>query len=142
MRERRVLGPMLRRKVMVLLYRHAPDLQVLLLKRVKTEKGEWHPVTGNVEPHEPIPIAAVREVAEETGFDVRPEPLGLTHTYAAKGRRFHETMFVASVPQDEAVVLSEEHTESAWLGPDEARSRLNFAEQKRALDALVARIRK
>lgn len=129
----------LRRKVMVYLYRHAPTLQVLLLKRVKTDKGDWHPVTGNVEPHEHVRNAAAREVAEETGLGADPEPLGLTFTYEHKGKRFHETAYAARAAPDDEVELSEEHAEHAWLAPAEARERLSWPEQQKALDLLAQR---
>jgi 8-oxo-dGTP pyrophosphatase MutT (NUDIX family) len=130
----------LRRKVMVFLYRKTPGLEVLLLKRVKKEKGEWHPVTGNVEPHEPIPMAAVRETSEETGLDTaRPEPLGVMFTYESGRDRYHETAFAISVTPEAKVELSEEHTESAWLAPQAALERLHWPDQKRALEALVKR---
>lgn len=139
---------MLRKKVLVLVVRARPNPEVLLLKRVKSDKGDWHPVTGNVEPHEPIHAAAAREVEEETGLEMRPEPLGLTYTYEVKeGRskgRYHETCFWAKVPAgaDDTVTLSDEHTEHAWLPLDEAAKRLHFADQKRALDALAARLKR
>lgn len=133
----------LRRKVQVFLYRHNPALEVLLLKRAKADKGEWHPVTGNVEPHEQIRAAAIREVDEETMCEVDPEPLGVTFTYevpsGARKGRYHETAFAASVPTDEEIVLSDEHTGHEWVSVDEAMKRLNFADQKRALEALAKR---
>lgn len=133
----------LRRKVQVFLYRQKPQPQVLLLKRVKEDKGAWHPVTGNVEAHEPLRAAAMREAWEETGFEVEPEPLGVTFTYEVKeGRRpgrYHETAFAAKAPADEEVELSEEHTAAEWVSVDEAITRLQWPEQKRALEALVAR---
>ncbi|WKD59654.1 NUDIX hydrolase [Corynebacterium caspium] len=46
---------------------------VLLVKRADT--GEWTPVTGIVDPDEQPHDAAVREVKEETGLDVRIEAL-------------------------------------------------------------------
>jgi ADP-ribose pyrophosphatase YjhB (NUDIX family) len=112
---------------------------VLLLKRVKTDKGEWHPVTGNVEPHEQVRNAAMREALEETGCMVEPEPLGVTFTFEHKGKRFHETAYAARVAPDDEVELSEEHTEHAWVAPDEAAKRLSWPEQRKALDALVQR---
>lgn len=129
----------LRRKVMVFVYRNEPTLQVLLLKRVKTDKGDWHPVTGNVEPHEQVRNAAMREAMEETGLDVEPEPLGLTFTYEHKGKRFHETAYAARAAPDDEVELSEEHTAHEWLAPPEARGKLHWPEQQKALDLLVER---
>lgn len=134
----------LRRKVQVFLYRKTPEgLKVLLLKRAKTEKGLWHPVTGNVEAHEPIHAAAMREVEEETGFDVSPEPLGVTFTYelkdGARKGRYHETAYAARVEPGATETLSDEHTGAEWVAPGEAEKRLQWPEQKRALAALVSR---
>lgn len=133
----------LRRKVQVFVYRRNPGLEVLLLKRVKADKGEWHPITGNVEAHEQVRAAAQREAWEEVTCEVEPEPLGVTFTYEVKeGRnkgRFHETAFSAVVPADEVIELSEEHTAFEWVSPEEAMKRLAWPEQKKALEALVAR---
>jgi len=85
---------------MVFLYRRNPSLEVLLLKRKKTGKGDWHPITGNVEAHEAIPTAAARETKEETGIGIVPEPLGVTHTYELDGDRYHETAFCALERKD------------------------------------------
>ena len=134
---------MLRRKVQVFVYRHAPALEVLVLKRTRASKEgvaeDWAPVTGNVDAHEQIRNAAVRECAEELGVEVDPEPLGLTFTYEKKGKRFHETIFAASVPKDATVELSEEHSAHEWLAADKAAARLHWPEQKKALEALVKR---
>ena len=134
----------LRRKVQVFVYRQTPSFQVLLLKRTKTDKGEWHPITGNVEAHEQVRAAAVRETWEEATFEVEPEPLGVTFTYEVKeGRnkgRYHETAFAARVgPEDGEYELSEEHSAAEWMAPEEAMQRLSWPEQKKALEALVAR---
>lgn len=134
---------MLRRKVQVFVYRQNPGLEVLLLQRARPSREgaaeDWAPVTGNVDAHEQIRAAAVRECMEEISCDVAPEPLGLTFTYEKKGKRFHETIFAASVAKDEVVDLSEEHTAHEWLAPDKAAAKLHWPEQKKALDALVKR---
>lgn len=122
---------------MVFLYRRTPALEVLLLKRKKTGKGDWHPVTGNVEAHEAIPLAAARETLEETGIGIVPEPLGITHTYELDGDRYHETAFASSTTKGASVKLSDEHSESAWLSPQEALKRLHWETQKKALETLV-----
>lgn len=130
----------LRRKVQVWIYRQQPSFDILLLKRSKTDKGEWHPVTGNVNNHEQLRAAAVREAWEEVTLDIEPEPLGVTFTYDGKkkGERFHETCFAAAT-SDMDIELSEEHTAHEWVSPDEAAKRLSWPEQKKALEALVAR---
>ncbi|HEX2022722.1 MAG TPA: NUDIX domain-containing protein [Candidatus Thermoplasmatota archaeon] len=131
----------MRRKVMVWIYRKSPRFEVLLLKRTKTDKGEWHPITGNVEPHEQVRAAAQRETMEEVALDVLPEPLGVTFTYADPKRgRMHETAFAAAVPaDDDAIELSDEHSAHEWVTPAEAEKRLSWPEQKKALAALAAR---
>lgn len=130
----------LSRKVQVWIYRQSPAFEVLLLKRANTEKGEWHPITGNVNRHEQVRAAAVREAWEEVTIDIEPEPLGMTFTYDGKrkGDRFHETVFAASTT-DMDVELSDEHTEHEWLAPDAAMERLTWDDQKKALESVVAR---
>lgn len=134
---------MLRRKVQVFVYRHKPGLEVLLLKRSRPSREgateDWAPVTGNVDAHENLRNAAVRECWEEISCEVEPEPLGLTFTYEKKGKRFHETIYAARVAADEEVELSEEHTGHEWVPADKADARLHWPEQKKALDALRAR---
>ncbi|HUR70309.1 MAG TPA: NUDIX domain-containing protein [Candidatus Thermoplasmatota archaeon] len=134
---------MLKRKVQVLVYRHAPMLEVLLLKRARPSKEgiaeDWAPVTGNVERHEELRAAAMRECAEEIACDVAPEPLALTFTYEKKGQRFHETIYAASVPADEQVEISDEHAAFEWVSLAEAEKRLHWPEQKKALAALATR---
>ena len=133
---------MLRRKVQVFVYRRDP-LEVLLLKRARPSREgaeeDWAPVTGNVDAHEQIRVAAMRECLEELSCELAPEPLGLTFTYEKKGKRFHETVFAAAFPKGGEIELSEEHTAVEWLAPEKAAARLHWPEQKKALDALVTR---
>ena len=49
---------------------HTPDLQVLLLERAD-HPGYWQSVTGSQDEGETLEQTAAREVAEETGLDVR-----------------------------------------------------------------------
>lgn len=129
----------LRRKVQVFVYRTAPDFEVLLLRRAEKNKGQWQPVTGNVDPHEQVRASAIRETVEETGFAIEPQPLGITFTFEKEGQRYHETVFAASAPEDEEVEISDEHDQFEWLSASEAESRLQFDDQKRALKALADR---
>lgn len=129
----------LRRKVMVFVYRTTPKFQVLLLKRVKADKGEWHPVTGNIEAHEQVNAAAAREVEEETGIEGVLQPLGITFTFddKARGARYHETAFSLKASEKDEVELSDEHSAHEWLDPAAAMAKLAWGDQKKALEALV-----
>jgi 8-oxo-dGTP pyrophosphatase MutT (NUDIX family) len=53
------------------------DREVLLVQRSDT--GAWTPVTGIIDPGEQPAVAAVREVAEETAVEARPDRLALVH---------------------------------------------------------------
>jgi 8-oxo-dGTP pyrophosphatase MutT (NUDIX family) len=51
----------------------------LLLLESKRRRGCWEPVNGAVERGETLLAAAMREVREEAGPDVRVRPLGVVH---------------------------------------------------------------
>ena len=55
----------------------------LMLRRIPTRGGFWQGVTGAPHPHESDDEAAIREVREETGFDVSASlmPLGVEYEY-------------------------------------------------------------
>jgi 8-oxo-dGTP pyrophosphatase MutT (NUDIX family) len=125
-----------RLKVMVIPFRRDP-LRVLLLKRsVGTAVGRWLPVTGHVEPGEFVPDAAVREALEETGLTGRLRDLGLSHRFTvAEGPlagAYEEHAFALEADSEEAR-LDFEHSEAAWLAPDEATLRLPFETQREAV---------
>jgi dATP pyrophosphohydrolase len=56
--------------ISVLVVIHTPDLQVLLIERAD-RPGFWQSVTGSQDEGETLRQTAIREVAEETGLDVR-----------------------------------------------------------------------
>ncbi len=113
----------------VLVVIHTPALEVLMLKR--TDRPDyWQSVTGSLDAEdEPPEQAAVREVAEETGFDARRYRLvdwrienrfriydwrlplyrpGVTHNI--------EHVFGLAVPRESEVRLApREHTLHEWL---------------------------
>ncbi|MCS4490771.1 NUDIX domain-containing protein [Corynebacterium sp. ES2794-CONJ1] len=94
--------------------------EVLLIKRA--DDGQWTPVTGICEPGEQPHHAAIREVKEETGIDVRVEALlGVGATQPIEypnGDKctFMDTAMRLSVIGDEVpVVNDDETTEVGWF---------------------------
>lgn len=83
----------------------------LLLLESQRRPGLWEPVNGAVESGETLLAAAVREVREEAGSDLRVRPLGVVHastfTYDARVRRMISVVYLmaheggAAVPGDD-----------------------------------------
>jgi len=110
--------------VTVFLLRHDPD-RVLLGRRstaVRSYRGAWGAISGYLEgdPEQ----QARREIAEETGLtdeEVRlvraGAPLAVLDEPAAVCWRVHPFLFEALRP--EVVRIDWEHSEFAWLAPEE-----------------------
>jgi lipoyl(octanoyl) transferase len=123
------------------------DGAVLLLRRSEARGGFWQPVTGRIEPGESEEEAARRELWEETGADVTPEPLGYRHGFAVEPElagRFggglvtvQETAFAARVAGEFRCVRSDEHADHEWLTPAEALGRLPYAGLRKAVRLAV-----
>lgn len=118
----------------VLVVIHSPELEVLLLERVK-HPGFWQSVTGSKDSlNEPWEVTAAREVAEETGIDVSEYELidweqsqtyvileAWRHRYAPGVMENLERVFSVCVPRDIAVTLApNEHRAWRWLPYQEA----------------------
>ena len=99
-----------------------PDHQSLFIHRL----GCWDLPKGKVEPNESLPIAAQREIEEETGIsDLKNigELCRTWHTYAHKGREvlketvwyvFKTTKAWPTIPQTEEDIF-----EAAWKSPEQ-----------------------
>lgn len=110
----------------------------LLLKRAPHIRlgGTWQMVSGTIEPGEKAYAAAARELLEETGL----RPL---HVYQASFvNRFYVAatdqiiltpVFAAEVPGAAQVVLSDEHTDFAWVTHEEAAARYPWPGQREGL---------
>ena len=94
--------------------------RLLLVRRGHPpEAGRWTLPGGKVEPSEPVTAAVVREVAEETGLEVRcgafigwAERISPTHHFVILD-------FAVTVVSDGAPVAGEDATEVAWVAMDE-----------------------
>jgi 8-oxo-dGTP pyrophosphatase MutT (NUDIX family) len=128
----------------------------LMLRRIPTRGGFWQGVTGAPHPHESDDAAAVREVREETGFDVSASlmPLGVEYEYrlssevarkaiyAAHVRAIHVVAFGADVTGRRNPTLDpDEHDAFAWCSHREAAEMLDWPVEKDALDGRRSALR-
>ena len=132
---------------------HTPALEVLLLERAG-RPGYWQSVTGSLErADEPLALAALREVTEETGIAARAGDLhcwDLVYTfeiYAQWRHRFApgtthncEHVFGLEVSARRPVTLAPaEHGASLWLPWREAAAKCFSWSNRDAILQLAAR---
>ena len=125
-----------KRPVSVLVVIHTPDLQVLLLERVR-HPGYWQSVTGSQENAESLRETAIREVGEETGLVISPAALRdwektnefeifaeWRQRYAPGVIRNTEHVFSLEVPDALPVQLApDEHCGQCWFPWRDAASK-------------------
>jgi len=98
------------------------DGKILVVKEGKPERGgKYNAPGGHVEEHETLLEAAVREVKEETGYDV--ELTGLIGVYQTIFPHLNVSgpVFAARVISGEATI-SEEHPEVKWISFEELKA--------------------
>lgn len=127
----------------VIVCRGAGDtLEVLAMRRAAGTRctGAWEIVHGRVEPGERPEEAALREVREETGFDVdRLYNLTCQPFYLHRWSTVQmAVVFVAFVAGAAEPRLGVEHDRSAWLTPDEAAARLSWPRSVAAIRDAVS----
>ena len=116
--------------------------EVLLVHRPRYD--DWSFPKGKLDPGEHIVTAAVREVAEETGLDIRlGPPLGTQRYLVANGSTKTKDVhyWVGSVVgRDDVSSYSpnEEISKVDWLSVDAARERLTYARDRDTLAELAA----
>ena len=129
--------------VQIIVYRWAPHLEYLVLKRSERDGGWWQPVTGHVEPGEPEREAALREIQEEIGVEklkYLSDPIAINEITGG-GQAF---VYMAEVSTKQQVVLSNEHSQYRWADLQTALSLLKYDGNKQNIqlaDALLAEAR-
>ena len=110
---------------------------VLLVHRPRYD--DWSFPKGKLDPGEHAVAAAVREVAEETGLDVRlGPPLPGQRYVISTGRTKVVSYWTARVVGDDDVSryrVNSEIDEVAWVPWEEARARLTYDHDRDTLDA-------
>ncbi|MDQ6872900.1 MAG: Flp pilus assembly complex ATPase component TadA, partial [Gemmatimonadota bacterium] len=113
------------------------DWRVLVLQRGSDTKrpGSWETVYGKIDARERPEKAAERELREETGLE--PDAL-FNLTVFSFFLQATQTIqmaiaFVAFVPDESSVVLSEEHQRFEWLSMDEACERFTWPRSAQAI---------
>jgi phosphohistidine phosphatase SixA/8-oxo-dGTP pyrophosphatase MutT (NUDIX family) len=114
-------------------------LQVALVHRPRY--GDWAWAKGKLEPTEEWPVAAVREVFEETGFHVRLGRTLPTSEYTLLDQAGQPTTKQCRYWAAEVVggdgTLANEIDEVAWLDVADATAQLSYARDLDQLGALV-----
>lgn len=117
-----------------------PDGAVLVLRHLE---GSWVFPKGHIDPGEDALGAALREVEEEAGVQATcPDP-GFAETTRYKNARGTArviTWFLLLTDADKPILRELLFPEGGFFAPPEARTRLSFAEDRRLLDAVLARL--
>lgn len=113
---------------------HPSHLEVCLVHRPKYD--DWSHPKGKLKQHEDHLPAALREVAEETGYDAVPGPELATHHYLADGRP-KEVRYWAAEATGGTFTPNHEVDRILWLPLPEARTRLTQPRDRTLLDDLL-----
>ncbi|GGU81871.1 NUDIX hydrolase [Kitasatospora aureofaciens] len=98
---------------------------------------DWSLPKGKLDPGEGVVEAALREVAEETGFRCLLGPELPAQHYLAQGRP-KEVRYWAAVPTGGAFRPNREVDRLEWLPAGKARARLTHDRDRLLVDALLA----
>jgi len=114
--------------------------QVLLINNEALKdptKSYWGFPKGHLNPGESSQDAAVREVKEETGLEVKVKAKVGDHKYVFtfNGEKIFKvvTMFLMQLIGGELKIQTDELLDAQWMEPDEALKKLSFSQDKSLL---------
>jgi dATP pyrophosphohydrolase len=125
----------------VYVLRQAPGaLEALVLRRSPAGRspGSWECVHGHIDDGETPVQAALRELAEETGFSA----MQLYNLSPVEFFYSHRNNYVALIPafavfvEGKEPVLSREHDDWAWLPLPVAKDRVSWPRLRAGIDAI------
>lgn len=114
----------------------APQVAVIFRRK----RDDWTLPKGKLEPGEDFLEAAVREVAEETGYAAEPgASLGETRYRMTRAGRPEDKVvrYWAMRALDGAFAANAEVDELRWLAPAAARALLTFDHDREVIDAFL-----
>lgn len=110
----------------VVVLREGPQgREVLLVHRPR--RNDWSLPKGKVEAEESLPVTAVRECDEETGYRVCLSTYLGTHSYESLGSPKVVHYWRAYVRSEEGFVPDDEVDEIRWIGVDECGTLLTYS---------------
>ncbi len=113
------------------------DWRVLALQRAADAKrpGSWETVYGKIDSGERPEDAAVRELSEETGLEVKALYNVTVNSFYLHAKRTIEMciVFAAFVADDSEVAIGEEHQHFEWLPIEEACERYTWPREAHSL---------
>ena len=119
----------------IVFYRSGDKIEYLLLRH---ELGHWDFPKGHIEEGETVPLAARREIQEETGLsNVRFTPdfkERIKYFYKWEGEnRFKVVTFFLAKAKTKLVKISKEHLEYRWVSYSNAMKLCEFQNQRKLL---------
>lgn len=123
-----------RNGVCVALYRE----DRILVVRTSRYPGVWQPIGGGIEDGETAEDAAVREVAEETGWVVRPGDLTRLLELPMDAHPGTLTFFTAPTPPGSPILAVDEIIDFRWVSTQKACELDAFPAARRFFEILAS----